>query len=103
MLCAFERVGTLLVFIESAAVTLNDPCQQLDSVLFGIGLDVLVQSLDLATKLHQALSENEGIRALLVLHEQGYSLLGFLDVLLPQEHISWVNLLSRVCCRVVGD
>ena len=90
MLCAFECVATLLVVVESAAVT-SDDHQQLDNVLVSIGLDVPIRSLDLAVELRQALSENDGIHILLVLNEQGTSLLGFLDILLPEEHITWVD------------
>ena len=103
MLCTFECVSTLLVIVESATV-LSDDCQQLDHVLVGVGFDVCVRSLDLAVKLREALSKNEGIHALLVLKEQGDSLLGLVDVLLPQEYVSWVDSCSSCLrCWVAGD
>jgi hypothetical protein len=98
-----ERMGALLVVTKLAAVALID-WQQFDHILVGIGLDISIQSFDLAVKLHQALSKNKGILCLLlVLDEQEDSLLGFLDVLLPQEQFSWVDRPSQVCCWVVGD
>ncbi len=95
-------MGALLVVIKLAAVALDD-CQQLDHILVGVGLDVCILSLDFSVKLHQALSVNKGIHALLVLGEHEDSLLGFLGLLLPQEYFSWVNRPSLVCCWVVWD
>jgi hypothetical protein len=73
-------MGAPLVVIKLAAVALDD-CQQLDHVLVDVGLDVCIQSLDLAVELQQTLSKNKGICSLLVLDEQEASLLGFLNVL----------------------
>jgi hypothetical protein len=101
MLYTFERMGALLVVIKLAAVALDD-CQQLNHVMVGISLDVCIRSLDFAVQLHQALSKNEGIGVLLVLNEQEDSLLGFLDILLPQEYFFWVNRPSLVCCCFHG-
>ena len=82
----------------------SDDHQQLDHILVGIGLDILVRSLDFAVKLQRALSKNEGVGTLLVFKEQGDSLLGLLDVLLPQEYVSWVDSSSScLCCWVTGD
>lgn len=95
MLCASERVITLLVIFESVAVP-SDDCQLLDHVLVGDGLGVHIQSLDFAVELQQELSKNKGILTLLVLEEQGDSLLGLLDILLPHEYVSWIDT-SRPC------
>jgi hypothetical protein len=103
VLHTFERISTLPVIIELAAVPFDDR-QQLDHALVGIGLDARVRSLDFAVELQQALSKNEGICVLLVLDEQGSSLLGLLDILLPQECVSWVDRGSScLCCWVTGD
>ena len=102
MLCAFECRDALLFAVKLSAVASND-CQQLDHILVVVDLEECVSCLDLAIKLGRALSVNEGMHTLLALGEERDSLLGFLDALLPQEYLSWVDCPPGIDCQVDGD
>ncbi len=102
MFCAFERLRALLVLVKLAAVSPDD-LQELDHVLVAICLGVGVCALDLALEIQRALTQDEGVCALLVFFEEGLPLLCLGDVLLPQKHFSWVDgTAGRGWCWVCG-
>ncbi len=79
MFCAFEHNNALLVLFELTPVPPND-LQELDYVLIHVRLGVGICALDLAFQISRALAQDEGVRALLVLFEEGLPLLRLGDI-----------------------
>jgi hypothetical protein len=86
--------------VEVASVPADDQ-EELHDVLFGISLRVCSGSLELALEVGQALPNDERIHALLVILELEYLLLGSSDVLLPEVHLSGIDITCSRCWRWV--
>ena len=91
MLHLLESPRALLMVVEAAAVPADDQ-EELHDILFGLSLRVCDRSLELALQVRQALLNDKHVCALLVFLELEYLLLGGSDVLLPEVHLSGINI-----------
>jgi hypothetical protein len=91
MLCLIERPRALLMVVKVAAVPADDQ-EELHNILFGISLCICSGSLELALQVRRALPNDKCVWVLLILLELEYLLLGGSDILLPEVHLSIINI-----------